>query len=72
MPSGVYPRALQRDYKAEIKRLDDLSRTRALTEAESLLLERYLTRVHRKSTRAPYGNTKALARAGVKRSQVLA
>jgi hypothetical protein len=57
-----------RNYRAEIARLDALSRTRALTEAESILLERMLWRVERKGTRrADYGTNKALARVGVER-----
>lgn len=37
-----------RDYQAEVDRLDALSRTRALTDAESVKLERFLSRIHRK------------------------
>ena len=56
-----------RDYAGEVARLDALSRTRALTDAESLLLERYLSRLGNKPKRAPVGNTKELARHGMKR-----
>jgi biotin synthase-like enzyme len=54
-------------YTAEIERLDKLSRERVLTEAESILLERHLSRVHRKSGRAPLGSTRELAMHGIKR-----
>lgn len=67
MPRGHYPRANRRDYRAEIKRLDQLSRTRALTEVESVMLERFMWRVERKGTRrASPGSGIALARAGIK------
>lgn len=52
----------------ELARLDGLSRTRALSEAESIMLERLLWRVDKKSAcRASYGSNKELARAGIKR-----
>lgn len=57
-----------RDVRARIRELDELSRTRALTEAESIMLERLLWRVDgHGSRRAVYGENKALARAGIGR-----
>lgn len=47
------------------KALDDLSRKRALTDAESLLLQRTQNRL--KNSRASYGSNKELARHGVRR-----
>lgn len=51
-----------------IRELDILSRQRALTEAESIQLERLLWRVEKKTAkRASYGSNKVLARAGIER-----
>lgn len=39
------------DYEAAVQQLDTISRYRALTDDESVMLERFLTRVHRKRVR---------------------
>lgn len=66
MPRGNPNWTRWRDYRAEIQRLDALSRTRALTELESVMLERFMWRVERKGKRrASYGSRIALARAGL-------
>lgn len=60
-----------RNYQAAIDELDAISRTRALTEAESIMLERMIWRVEKKGTRrSDYGSNKVLARAGIKRGGV--
>lgn len=60
-----------RDYHAEIERLDALSRLRALTEPESVLLERAIWRVEKKGTRrATYGENRVLARLGIERRAI--
>jgi branched-subunit amino acid ABC-type transport system permease component len=55
------------DYRAQIALLDELSRSRALTMAESIMLERliYKSRTGARQ-RATYGSNKELARAGIK------
>lgn len=54
-----------------IRQLDALSRQRALTDAESIELERLLWRVDKKTNkRASYGENKVLARAGIERRAV--
>lgn len=63
-------RASQVDYEKEVAQLDAISRERALTDAESLLLERFLSRIYCKTRRAPYGNTKELARQGFSRTNL--
>lgn len=61
----------RRNYRAELQRLDELSRTRALSEPESILLERLIWRTEKKSSRrAGYGDNKTLARMGIKRRWV--
>lgn len=56
------------DDNAEIERLDRIGHTRALTEVESILLERMIWRVDRGSRkRARWGENKELARAGIGR-----
>ena len=49
-----------RNYAAEVARLDAISRTRALTDAESIELERLLWRIETKSQRGfpqkPFGD----------------
>lgn len=59
------------NYHTRIRELDEISRQRALTEAESITLERMLWRVERKTKpRASYGSNKELARVGIKRQWI--
>jgi hypothetical protein len=60
------PAGNRADYLAMIECLDQISRQRALTDQESLLLERFIMRVENKR-RVPYGNVKECARLGMKR-----
>lgn len=53
-------------FQAEADRIDQLSKTRALTETESLELERFIALAE--GRRVPSGLNKALARRGVKRA----
>jgi hypothetical protein len=60
------PAGNRADYRAAIDRLDAISRQRALTDQESLLLERFIMRVESKR-RVTYDNLKECARLGMKR-----
>ena len=67
----TYGRGVKVDYHAEIARLDAISRTRALSEVESIILERLIWRVENKTKRrASFGENKILARAGIGRRSI--
>jgi hypothetical protein len=66
MSSLPHLTAKERDETSEIAELEALSRTRALTRAESCRLE--LLICQREDRRRSYGLTKEMARAGLKRS----
>lgn len=63
---SVKGRAHKRDYRAELERLDELSKLRALTDAESMLLQRCIDNVD--GQRASYGHNKEMARLGIGRN----